>query len=297
MQASGRQLGHRVPTIQVFIPVFNDIHYFPRALSSVLSQEGVELQVIVSDNASTDGTYEYACQAAVSDPRIIVHRNPRNIGMIGNLNKFAVYVTCDYYMLLCSDDMLGSPTALRRAQTILEADSETVSVYCDLIYIDGDDRKVLSRRFRPTGLFDADATLRDSICSSRNLFGIPLLSRRSASQDLRYPEHMNYVADVYFSALQGKRGRLFHLAEPLILNRYTSHNMTRRMFGESARQFNDLVNEFRVSLVGWERLLRAWRLAVVIPAKHLFFLFVRWRSGQSAEAPRGESQLVASVRK
>lgn len=286
-----------VPPIQVYVPVYNDIRYFPRALDSVLAQQGVELQVIVSDNASTDGTHEYACQVAESDPRVIVHRNPRNVGMIANLNKFADYVTSDYYMLLCSDDMLGSPTALRRAQAVLDADPEIVSVYCDLLYIDGDDRKVMSRRFRPTGLFNADGTLRESIRSSRNRFGIPLLSRRSASIDLRYPERMNYVADIYFSTLQGKRGRLFHIAEPLILNRYTAHNMTRRVLGESARQFADLVKEFRVSLARWERLIRAWRLAIVIPAKHLFFLFVRWRSGESAEAPRGESQLAAGRRK
>ena len=61
------------PDVQVFIPVFNDLDYLPEALTSVLRQRNVRLEVVVSDNASTDGTYEYAQRAAEQDPRIKLH--------------------------------------------------------------------------------------------------------------------------------------------------------------------------------------------------------------------------------
>ncbi|MEQ1651299.1 MAG: glycosyltransferase [Hyphomicrobium sp.] len=46
--------------IDVFIPVYNDKIYLPKAVDSALGQRGVDVRVIISDNASTDGTFEWA---------------------------------------------------------------------------------------------------------------------------------------------------------------------------------------------------------------------------------------------
>jgi glycosyltransferase involved in cell wall biosynthesis len=273
-----KKVSKQVSSVQVYIPVFNDIRYFPRALSSVLAQSGVDVQVIISDNASTDGTYEYAMKAAAEDRRVVVHRNARNLGLIENLNRFADYVTADFFMLLCSDDMLGSPSALRQAYGILDREPDVVSVYCDMVYIDGNDRKIWRRRFDRSGAFDARAILRSSILSYRNLFGIPLLHRRSACIDIRYPKQMSYVGDVYFAARTAERGRVYHIPDPLIWNRFTGGNMTRALVHDSRQQFAELVRVFGISLGKREQLIRAARLALVVPSKRLFLKFAGWRA-------------------
>jgi glycosyltransferase involved in cell wall biosynthesis len=265
-------------SLQVYIPVYNDIAYFPRALASVLGQQGVTVEVIVSDNASTDGTYEYAREAAASDARVRLHRNPHNIGHTANMNRFADYVTADYYMLLCSDDMLGSPIALKRASDILNEDSDVVSVYSDMLYVDGNDRKLTLRRFRRTGFFDPQKALRDSILSGRNLFGIPLLSRRSACIDLRYPADMNYVGDVYFSARAAERGSVFHFAEPLICNRFTGKNLTRSLIGDSRRQFAVLLELLKEPLSGTDLVRQRLVHSLVGPSRHLFLWWAAWQT-------------------
>jgi len=265
-------------SVQVYIPVFNDIHCFPRALSSVLTQSGIDVQVIVSDNASTDGTYEYALKIAAEDSRVIVHRNTRNLGAIANFNRFADYVTADLFMLLCSDDALASPSALRQAYDILCGRPEVVSVYCDMLYIDGNDQKILARRFGRSGTFDARAILRKSILTSRNLFGIPLLHRRSACLDIRYPEEMTYTGDLYFAARAAERGCVYHIPDVLICNRFTGRNLTRVIMHDSRGQFDELVRIFRVPLGRRDQLIRAVRLAMVVPSRHLFLQFVRWRA-------------------
>lgn len=266
--------------IQVFIPLYNDITYFPRALASVLAQQSVELEVIISDNASTDGSYEYAMQIAAGEPRVKVFRNASNIGAVSNLNRFRDYVTADYYMVLCSDDALGDPRALCKARTILDSDSAIVSVYADMVYIDGKDRKLATRRFRATGVFDAHRALRNSILSYRNCFGIPLLNRRSACADLRYPEQMTYVADVYLSYRAAERGRVFHIAEPLIWNRYTGKNLTAGLFSQSSRQFAELIEVLNLPMNARDRLVRVFRLATVIPSKYIFLNVARLRSSR-----------------
>jgi glycosyltransferase involved in cell wall biosynthesis len=265
-------------SLQVYIPVYNDIVYFPRALASVLGQQGVTVEVIVSDNVSTDGTYEYAREVATSDARVRIHRNPHNIGHTANLNRFADYVTAEYYMLLCSDDMLGSATALKRASDILNENSDVVSIYSDMLYVDGNDRKLTLRRFRHTGFFDPQKALRDSILSGRNLFGIPLLNRRSACIDVRYPVDMNYVGDVYFSARTAERGRVFHFAEPLICNRYTGKNLTRSLIGDSRRQFDSLLELLNEPLSGADLVRQRLAHSLVGVSRHLFLRWAAWQT-------------------
>ena len=161
-------------TIQVYIPVYNDMSFLPDAVGSVLMQRDVDVEVIVSDNASTDGTSEWLADAASREPRLVVHRNRENVGMMNNINRLRELVTADYYMFLCSDDRLGAPDALSSALRVMQA-PDVVSVYCDMLYIDALGRTLATRRFDRAGRFDTAATLKASIISGRNLFGIPLL--------------------------------------------------------------------------------------------------------------------------
>src|SRR5438105_745807 len=132
-------------TIQVYIPVYNDISFLPDAVASVLMQRDVDVGVIVSDNASTDGTSEWLANAALSEPRLVVHRNRENVGMMNNINRLRELVTADYYMFLCSDDRLGAPDALSSALRAMKDAPDVVSVYCDILYIDGLSRTLATR--------------------------------------------------------------------------------------------------------------------------------------------------------
>ena len=84
--------------IQVYIPVYNDISFLPDAVASVLTQQDVDVEVIVSDNASTDGTSEWLASAASREPRLIVHES-RKPGMLYNINRVA---SCSPPNITCS---------------------------------------------------------------------------------------------------------------------------------------------------------------------------------------------------
>lgn len=264
--------------VQVFIPVFNGLSYFPQTLESVLRQRDVALEVVVSDNASTDGTYEFAERAAQQDPRIKLHRNDRNLGLIGNLNRFADLVDAPFYMLLCSDDVLLTDVALRKALDVMKDDPTVVSVYCDLEYIDGKGGHLGVRRFERNGYFDGAQTLRQSIAALRNLYGIPLLNRTEACRSLRYPQELTYTGDVYLSAKLGELGRLYHIPEPLIANRYTGRNATAALLGDGWTQFRRIAELFDVALSRREALTCSVNRYYVPLAKTAFLLWARLRS-------------------
>jgi glycosyltransferase involved in cell wall biosynthesis len=264
--------------IQVYIPVYNDISFLPDAVSSVLAQRDVDVEVIVSDNASTDGTSEWLASAASREPRLVVHRNSENRGLMFNINRVAELVTAEYYMLLCSDDRLGAPDALSGALEVMKSAPEVVSVYSDLMYIDRHGRKLATRRFGRAGRFDLLPTLKASIITGRNLFGIPLLHRRSAGAAIDYPAQFTYIADVYHSAKCAERGSLFHLPRALIHNRYAGGNATSGLYVQSLRQFDLLAKEFGIQLSRSERIQQKLQTHKTVLSKAAFLRYASWRS-------------------
>jgi glycosyltransferase involved in cell wall biosynthesis len=270
--------------IDVFIPVFNDIRFLPKAVASALGQTGVDVRVVVSDNASTDGTYEWIADAASRDNRIVVHRNERNFGHLYNLNRYRELVTAPHYMLLCSDDMLYRADALAKAAAIFVADPDTVSVYCDLAIIDAAGVQVTARRFGRSGPFRADEALRASLWSYRNMFGIPLLHRTEALKALSYPEGLTYAGDIQHSAMAARSGTLHHIPELLIGNRYTGGNMTAAVFRETRLQFARIGDALGVELGLRERLQRAVSYPLMMLSRKVFLAYMKRRARHSGVA-------------
>ncbi len=101
----------------ICIPNFNYAHYVGDTIRSVIDQ-GVEVEVLVADNASTDGSV--ALIEGFGDPRIRVSANQWNVGFAGNLDKACAGATGERMILLSSDD-LAEPEALPTYQRLAEA--------------------------------------------------------------------------------------------------------------------------------------------------------------------------------
>ena len=107
--------------VAVCIPVRNAESTIERCIDSVLAQEGVDVRVVVVDNASTDGTFALACGRAGIDPRVVVYRNPHDIGRIANWNRcLALAGHAEYVKLLMAGDML-LPGFLSETTAMLDA--------------------------------------------------------------------------------------------------------------------------------------------------------------------------------
>lgn len=70
--------------VSVALPVRNGAARLEGAVRSVLAQDHENLQLVISDNASTDATEECCRDLAASDRRITYHRHPRNVGLLNN---------------------------------------------------------------------------------------------------------------------------------------------------------------------------------------------------------------------
>jgi glycosyltransferase involved in cell wall biosynthesis len=116
----------------VIIPTYNRRHQISQAIDSVLAQEGIELEIIIVDDGSIDGTVEWLPQA-YPDPRIRVLSNNRKKGPAGARNTGLLAATGDCVALLDSDDCF-LPYHLASCQAILSIQPEVGLVFGRALY-------------------------------------------------------------------------------------------------------------------------------------------------------------------
>lgn len=110
----------RRPSVTVVIPCYNYGHYLPLAVGSVLDQADVDVDIIIVDDASPDGSGTVVKALAGGDDRIHAVIHERNRGHVATYNEGLEQATGDYVILLSADDALA-PGALGRATALLEA--------------------------------------------------------------------------------------------------------------------------------------------------------------------------------
>jgi len=117
------------PRLSILIPTFNRAEMLVEAVDSALAQTYPNLEIIVSDNASTDGTAAVMARYQ-GEPRLRYHRNETNLGMVGNWRQAVRdLATGEFFLLLSDDDSLLDPDYLARAARLIQAHPEVVLVY------------------------------------------------------------------------------------------------------------------------------------------------------------------------
>lgn len=99
-------MSNRQPKLSVLIPTYNREDYVGMAIESVLNQEFYDIEIICSDNASTDKTFQILLEYQKNDPRVKVFRNNKNLGPVWNWQKCLENATGEYVHWLWSDDWI-----------------------------------------------------------------------------------------------------------------------------------------------------------------------------------------------
>lgn len=117
-------------SVSVVIPCYNYGHFLDDAVTSVLDdQKGVDVRVLIIDDASTDDSAAVAEKIAARDPRVEVAVHPANKGNVATFNEGLLeWADGDYSVLLSADDLL-TPGSLQRSTELLDAHPNVGFVY------------------------------------------------------------------------------------------------------------------------------------------------------------------------
>lgn len=127
------------PRVSVAVPVYNGERYLGEALESLLAQTFGDFELIICDNASTDGTGEIARSYAAKDRRVRYVRNERNLGLGGNVRRAFELSSGAYFRWHAADDLSG-PETLERCVTVLDRQPGVVLAYPKTKFIDENGR-------------------------------------------------------------------------------------------------------------------------------------------------------------
>ena len=108
-----------MPRISVLIPAHNCAPFVESAVRSILDQSYRDIEVLIADDGSTDGTWRILERLARDDERIHLYRNERNIGLARTLNLLVNAARGEYVARLDADDV-SLPQRLERQLRFME---------------------------------------------------------------------------------------------------------------------------------------------------------------------------------
>jgi glycosyltransferase involved in cell wall biosynthesis len=211
--------------VSVCLPVRNGVDRIGVVVKSVLAQDHKNLELIISDNASTDGTEELCRALAAADPRIRYHRQPRNMGLLNNFIKAMELARGTYLRWLGDDDWL-EPNAIAACLEVFQRDPHLVLVTSRVHYIGPNGRSKISPNFEPGILASEDPAARFAQIIAFQISGMPvdplygLIRRASATGIAR----RNIIGeDHVFSSRLALAGPWGHVPE-VLLHRHVQHD-------------------------------------------------------------------------
>jgi glycosyltransferase involved in cell wall biosynthesis len=123
------------PRISIGLPVYNGERYLETALDSLLRQTCTDFELIISDNASSDGTEAICRRYAHRDPRVLYHRSERNRGASWNHNRVVELARAPYFKWAAHDDVCA-PEFLERCAGVLDGHPAVILCYPQTLLID-----------------------------------------------------------------------------------------------------------------------------------------------------------------
>ncbi|HAE61826.1 MAG TPA: glycosyl transferase [Eubacteriaceae bacterium] len=122
------------PICSVVIPVYNRENYIAQTLESVRKQSFSDIEIILIDDCSTDGSYDLMRELSKADHRISVYKNEKNLGVADTRNKGVALARGKYIALLDSDDIWLYDKLEKQMNHLKEKDCRLS--YCSYGFID-----------------------------------------------------------------------------------------------------------------------------------------------------------------
>jgi len=260
--------------ISVLIPAYNHEKYIGKAIESVLQQTYQNLEIIISDDCSTDRSMEIINEYAAKDKRIVVLNNKTNKGICANFNQLFDRATGEFVAFFSGDDIM-LPGKLEKQLSILLADPQAAVVHHNAWVIDENNNRRHLHKGTNLPLFNPlDWALKVDwfhIKKIASLLPTTCLARSDYYLKARYNQSLRYKHELLFTIedyCQQPDAKWYYIEEPLSMYRMHEENFTnnpnyRKFIAEEGFIMPEMAKKNCPALAGRTRVAR------------LFFLYER----------------------
>lgn len=209
----------RNPLVSVVFPVYNASEFLEESLTSILNQTYKNLEIILIDDGSTDGSAEIIKK--FDDTRIQFHRHEKNLGLIATLNEGFMLVRGKYIARMDADDV-ALPTRIEKQVYYMETHPEIGLLGCWTENFGA--RTSITK-------YPAQCDENDWEMLYRCSFAHPAIMLRTEvikKHQLSYDEEFPHAEDYEFAARLSLYSRISNLPEVLLKYRVHAQSVSSR---------------------------------------------------------------------
>lgn len=262
------------PLVSVVIPAYNAKSYIRAAVDSMLNQTYVNIEVIVIDDGSTDGTLEVLSD--INDARLKIFKNDKNMKIVATLNKGMKIAAGKYIARMDADDY-SYPDRILKQVNFMEV-NESVAVLGCAIDICDSELNTLHKRLYPETHKDVLSKI-----FRYNPFAHPaVMIRKAAIGSSEY--ELNWAEDYDMWFQLGRNGKLSNLSDTLVKLRThrDSISQSKTVYQEKLTLYIRLkaVFEYGYKMTTGDKLYFFMQCigVYIIPSRVKFYLFSKIRS-------------------
>ncbi|OPG03135.1 glycosyltransferase family 2 protein [Microbispora sp. GKU 823] len=204
--------------VSIGLPVRNGADRMGDAVQSALKQDHADIELVISDNASTDHTEEYCRELARADSRVVYHRQPVNVGVVGNFDAVLRLSRGTYFRWMGDDDLL-EPNCVSRSLEVFAEDERLVLVTSETMYTGPDGAVMKPPTYRGTRLLSDDPIDRFTemmvVHTQEHMLLDPLYGLMRREAVARVPRPVMLREDEVFAVMLALAGPWGHVPEIL----------------------------------------------------------------------------------
>jgi glycosyltransferase involved in cell wall biosynthesis len=221
------------PLVSVILPVFNAGRLLSEAIESILNQTLQDIEIIIINDGSTDGSLGIIKKFAEKDKRIIVISH-RNKGLVPVLNEALEMARGEFIARQDADD-ISLPFRLEKQITFLQKNPKVGLVGTNMAVINNEGKRVNRKIAYVDFLTQPDDLKLAEIFSNQFAHG-SIVIRRETIGDERYDHDYKYAEDYDFWSRLSRRSKVANLQEPLYNWRLHEEGITSHHASEMTNQ-------------------------------------------------------------
>ncbi|MDD5559393.1 glycosyltransferase family A protein [Candidatus Methylomirabilis sp.] len=209
------------PRVTVLIPVYNRERYVATAIESILAQSFIDFELLLIDDASTDGSVEIL-RTYTTDSRVRLVCNEQNLGIPRTRNRGIDLARGEYIAMLDSDDW-AYPRRLEKQVAFLDRHKDFAVVGAWATEMDENGRSLSRVKILPVLPGELQSRLLFSYCHHHS----SIMARTAVLREYRYREQYAVCEDVDLFVRLARKYKLGNLPNILLCRRVHASGITR----------------------------------------------------------------------
>lgn len=222
------------PLVSIFVTVYNSSKYIEETIRSAQNQTYKNLEIVVSDDASTDGSAEKLKELASKDSRIKLFIQEKNLGITKNCNFLLKQCHGEYICFTAGDDVLA-PECIESGVNEIYLNKDIAILFHSVKHLDSNSNLIKSNNnYLPKHYGFLEDFLKKGIYLHLN----GMLVRRAFLVDSKFDETMPNASDfsIIWSILDKKDACFLYLDKELSYWRRHSNSITTRKSRECTKE-------------------------------------------------------------